>query len=287
MESTKQRRVWCAGRFGFMLPEELTLAGRSQSIYRVGVDTQTLVEGKTAQEFWKEKLRELEARTEGSGAPKERNVRAMIPGASAAWYGANPMFPNDRTLLVMKPQRGHVVLLQVEAEAGNEAIAEQLVAETVAAYIPEARYGFCVGEGAITSEVSINEQALANFVSARHPGLEVSISTQTVSQPRSDHPLSDVEGDRQSFATRGDRLEVLRDGERTVAGKNGREGRVSLTSAREGTMLRYTWFHPGGQARGDEPEILLKASAFDKHKAELEATWELLLTSMKQLPRTR
>src|SRR2546429_6789343 len=60
MSSETKNMTYCIGRFQFILPEALRVTGRSESIYRVQVNTVALPEG-GMKALWQERVAQIQA----------------------------------------------------------------------------------------------------------------------------------------------------------------------------------------------------------------------------------
>lgn len=275
---------WCVGRFRFTTPDLMKMAGRRQSIYRVDAET-VLLTSESADELWSARLARI-----GSLKPPPAVSQVIIrnfqlaAGVPAVWYFPNSTFTHIHRVEAMKAAPGHALVLGVDAQAGKEPFAEQLVTNVMNAYVPGAEQGFCIGSGSITSEPGVNERALASFVHRDLPDFRVSFDTHTVREPATQHPLSDIAADKRQFEAAGGSLTVLRDTERTVADLRGREGRVSVVSPGEKPFVRFTWHFQGAAQRSDLPEILIDGFAPTEHQATLEVVWEVMLQSVRRVP---
>jgi len=260
----------CVGRYGFAASAGIQPVSRAAMIYRVEASAHAEAPGD---------LLRLQA-----GTAEALRAADLGAGRQGLWVPAGGTRAGQRVLLGALPARGHTLLLKAVADAGREAPAEQLMRNVMDAYRAGVALGFCIGPGSITSEPSRNERASVTLKSAAAPGVELVAEIQTVAAPRDGHPLSDVEQEARALATLGTQLSVLRNAPRDVAGLAGHEGQVSTDNAREGAVLRYTWFHAGSAARADDPEILLRASAPAARRAQLDAAWAALLASFRRLP---
>lgn len=278
------KNSWCVGRFRFTASDLMKLAGRNQSIY--GVDASTvLLTPKSVDALWSERLtriRSLEPPPEaGEAIIRNFHLAAEVP---AVWYFPNSTFSNVRRLEAMNPSRNHALVVGVDAEAGTERLAEQLITNMINAYVPGAEHGFCIGQGSITSEPGVSEQALASFVHRQLADFRVSFDTHTVQEPATQHPLSDIAMYQSEFAAAGGSLIVLRETARIVADLPGREGRVSVVSPGEASIVRFTWHFPGAARRSDLPQIFIDGFAPTEHQATLEVVWEAMLQSVRRVP---
>ena len=285
MVETNIDNTWCVGRFRFTLLSPMALNGRSQSIY--GVDLSTVVlSSESADTLWSGRLTRIRSLKPPVDA-RDAIIRdfQLEKGTHAVWYFANSASSRVRTLEAMKAVRDHALVVRFDAASGKELLAETLVKNVINAYVPSTEQGFCIGQGSITSEPGVNEQALATFV---HPELQefrLSFDTHTVREPATTHPLSDVADEKRDVEAAGGRLRVLRDEGRVVSDLAGREGRISVISAGEKPFVRFTWHFPGaGQGRSDQPEIMIKGIALTEHQSKLERIWETMLQSLRRVP---
>ena len=260
----------CVGRYGFATTAGWLPSSRAASIYRVEASTPS---GAPA-----DVLRAL-----GDSAEVVR-AADLGAGRQGVWRQAGEARPGQRILQGVLGARGHTLLLKAVADVGREAPAEQLMRNVMDAYRAGVALGFCIGPGSITSEPSRNERASATMKSDAAPGVEIVVEIQTVAAPRDGHPLSDIDQEARALATLGVALKVLRNAPRDVGGLAGHEGQVITESPKDGSVLRYTWFHAGSAARADDPEIMLRGAAPAARRAQLDVAWATLLSSFRRLP---
>lgn len=281
---SENNNSWCIGRFRLTSTPPLKLAGRSQSIYRVDACTIPLT-SQSADALWSEKLTRIRSLTPPRGV-SQTIIRTfeLSSGVRAVWFFPSSTLTSVHRLEAMKPTMDHALEAGFNAEPGKESLAEQLLVNVINAYVPGTEHGFCIGQGSITSEPGVSEQALASFVHRELSEFRVSFDTHTVREPATQHPLSDIAIEQSEFAAAGGNLIVLRDAQRTVADIPGREGRVSVVSPGEAPFVRFTWHFPGVGQRSDLPEILIDGFAPTEQQATLEMAWEGMLQSVRRVP---
>jgi hypothetical protein len=278
-------RTECAGRFQFVAPEALAVAGRSQSIYRVEVSTVPLPAG-GLDELWRERVARIKSLRPPEGLPTTLiKTFDLQQGVRAAWYFANPDDDEQLSLEALKPVADYAVLASRGGMSGGESGVETLVKNVLDAYIHTqgAARGFCVGEGTITSEPGLNEHALVTLEHRYVRAFELKLDTQTVKEPDT-RTYSDLDEERQVTAAHGGHVEVLREQARFVVGLEGKEIWASVASPEEAPFLRFTWHFPGVPGDSSRPMINVRATAPRDSRAELEAVWESVLGSLRAIP---
>jgi hypothetical protein len=268
MGGSSAQSTQCAGRFSFR-SAGLVEQSRWQSIFRTEVTTHSAGSG-SAEDPWEARLQQL----------KEQEPRGVElgPGTQAAWYGAEPVDPNVRTLEAMRPVPGGTLVVKSESDTGREQFGEALTRNIVDSYLPGSRVGFCVGLGAIILGPSRNEEVRLVLASRELPELEVHFETRTVRAPDRT-TYSDLDEERQLAAAEGVALIELRNRKRKAAGLVGRE--LWLRTA---GLVRFTWHFPGAAGSAIEPAVTLVATAPEHLQADLQAVWEAILTSLTKIP---
>jgi type VI secretion system (T6SS) Tli4-like immunity protein len=283
MTGETKENVQCIGRFRMTVPDAMIVAGRSQSIYRVDVDTVPMpTEG--LQALWSAtiaKFRPLPPPSDSESS--DRPTFTLQPGVRAIWYIANPSSPEIRTLKGIKPVANHAVIAARSGETGRESDIEMLVKGVLDAYQPVTTQGFCVGFGSINSEPGLNEQTLISFDHKKMRDFDIRFETRTVSKPDT-QTYSDVDEEKQLMASAGGKLNVLRDHSRSVAGLEGKEIAISSSAPGEPPSLRFTWHFPGVPQSSSKPMINIVASAPVSQQADLEKIWDAMLKSIQTVP---
>jgi hypothetical protein len=283
MTGETKESVECIGRFYLAVPDVLLVAGRSQSIYRVDVDTVPIPSG-GLQALWAAtvaKFRPLPPSADLDSS--DRPTFTLQPGVRAIWYIANPSSPEIRTLKGIKPVANHAVIAARSGETGRESDIEMLVKGVLDAYQPVTTQGFCVGFGSINSDPGVNEQTLISFDRKKIKDFEIRFETRTVSKPDT-QTYSDVDEEKELMASAGGKLHVLRDHSRPVAGLEGKEIAISASAPGEPASLRFTWHFAGVPQNSSKPMINIVASAPVSQQAELEKIWDTLLNSIQTVP---
>jgi len=274
----------CIGRFQFSVDPSVVVTGRNQRIYRVEVSTIPLKDT-DADAIWRERLGAIRA-TARRAAAKDPVVRTfdLDPGVTAVWFHANSTDESFVTLEVMKPYRDHVLHLVREITSGAEAVTEKMYRRVIAGYVPHGRRGFCVGLGALVSEVSKNEQTLIAFMNPALADLEVSFASNTVDQPDDADAIHDIEEERKILMESDTAVVISRNERRTVAQLPGVEARIQLTPRGEKPLVRFTWRFAGVGGSPSAPQLVLIGTALLEHQAQLNAVWEKLLGSLQAVP---
>lgn len=276
------------GRFRFVAEAGLALKGRSQGMYRADAGTTAIAPG-GAEAWWAARI---EALRRGKPPPGAADVVirqfTLAPGVPAVLHHASADTARLQTVLAMKAFDDHVLHVARQTEVAGVADIEKLVRAVVEAYVPAGREGFDIGHGCLTAGPATNEEAQLRLVHATLPDLVIDVDTRTVRAPQKTDPLQDVDHDRQLFASGGGSLTVLRNQPRSAAGLAGMEGRLLLKdpSSRTGggSLLRFSWRHPGVPGQALAPAVNLVATARPPDQATLEAAWERLLGSLQTLP---
>ena len=259
------------------------MAGRSQSIYRVDVNTVALPAG-GLEEVRREQFARIGALRPPAGvANPVRSSFELQPGVSAVWYYASPDDNEQYCLEAIKPSGGHVVVASRGGMAGDEDGVETLVKNVLDAYVPGAARGFCVGEGAVTSELGVNEQVRVALVHRTADEFAITFDTRTVNEPDT-YPFSTLDEEQLAVAAHGGTLKVLRDGPRVAASLEGKETWVSVAAPGTPPFVRFTWHFPGVGGDSTRPAVTIVGNALEENRAELEEVWELLLGSLRAFP---
>jgi hypothetical protein len=283
MSSENKEMAHCIGRFQFILPDALQVAGRSQSIYRVQVKTVALPEG-GMKALWQDKVARIQALT-----PPRSVSSAVIrtldlqPSVKAIWYFSNPDDPDVHQLEAIKPEGDHAVVASRSSLAGKEASVETLITNILAAYLPVTTHGFCVGDGTVASEPGRGEETLIAFEHKKSPNFELRFETTTVSEPDT-RTYSGIEEEQGLAADRGGKLIVLRNHNVLVAGLEGKEIRISVAAPHDAPVVRFTWHFPGVAEDSLRPMVNIVAIAPASEQAQLEAIWGGLLKSLRRVP---
>lgn len=277
MSMTSDGKEQCIGRFQFNVPAELSISGRSQSIYRVKVNT-----APRPQRGLDDLLKEQVSRLGGGKATVVRTFD-LEPGVRAAWYIEDPGKPQLRGLLAVKDGGDHAFVATRNGEASKSAGVESLVKTVVDSYVPAGRKGFCVELGAIVSEPGLNEETLIVFSDARVPELELEFSTRTVSSPDTT-TYSNLDEEKTVAASHGGTLTVLRDQPRRVAGLQGKEIWMMAEIPQQKPLVRYTWHFAGVPQNSAKPMINIKGIAPSDKRGNLESIWETVLESIRAVP---
>ncbi len=272
----------CIGRFALDVPAALDVDARSQSIYGVDMRTAAMY-GAAFDGIWGEALRRIHALPAPAGS-QHALVRTLdlLPGVPGAWYFDDPGEPRWVALTAMKPVEDQLLLVLAHAEVTQQKHVEQVAKIAINAYVPGTEHGFCVGAGAITSVPGEAEQTSLTLSSRSAPGLLFKLETQSVQAPGS-QTSADLDEEASAASQSGGHLMVERNAERTVAGLQGREIRISLFTPADGASVRFTWFFPGQPARCDRPMVNLVATAPRDRQAELAELWEQAVPTIRQV----
>jgi hypothetical protein len=277
VSSSSEGQWLCAGRFAFRAPDSMRVVGRTASMYRTNVDVIPMTQG-GIDGYWSARLAAI-ALTQ----PLVPRRVALSGGTLGVWYRSNRAFPNVLTLEVAKPLDRAIVVATREGEAGKEAVGEELAADIVNAYVPNAERGFCVGGGSIVLEPSQNEHARIALETPSEPAIEIRVETQTVREPETT-AYANTDEDEEIARRHGGTLTSLRDAQRVIANMPGKELWVSAAVPGEPPMLRYSWHHPGESGSSARPSVTVVGSARTSQRAALEAAWEAILGSMRAIP---
>jgi hypothetical protein len=271
-------KQWSLGRFDFSLPDQFYPAGRNQSIYGVEVSTSRL-QDQSPDTLWQIHLAKIKVDYSSSAHPELFIwIKEVKTGFNAVSYQKDPLVPAV-TVDAQENFPDHILQLKCEGQLGRENELLRLITITAGGYklgVPE---GFNVGEGAITSESSVNEHAFASFKNDSLK-IEVTIETQTPGKYLNDHPLSDISYEKKSLEKEGVGLKVLKDEKRTVAGFAGHEALIVIDTREDVPNFRYTWFYQGETANGFKPEILITMLGQEVNLETVKETWENLLKSL-------
>lgn len=259
------------------------MAGRSQSIYRVEVETKPLPQGgfKALVESETARIQALR-RPEGHAQTVIRTVD-LPANIKGIWYFWNPDDANLRELEGIKQAGDHAVVATRSSLADKEAGVEKLLSDVVASYVPGLMQGFCLGGGFLTIENGRNEDAGINFVHRQIPRFEIGFDTQTVSEPDT-HSYSSYDEEKQVIEGNGGSMSVLKDHELTVAGLGGKEMWLSAKSPNDPSFVRFTWHYPGVAFNSFQPMINIVATAPVEEQQRLEVIWDGLLKSLRPIP---
>ena len=273
--ATSELLAHCTGRFDYALPSDLAWSGGQQKIYLLKVSLESLQGHPDSSPIWKRQLGTTLAETHVESVPavpaREFDLRGVGP---AAWLHLSPKRPDLVTLLAMKPMpdANLALFLRAEASAGREPIAEGVVTNVAASYVPGSPQGFCTGPGAFVIAPSVNERASASFTAH---GLEVSVETETAKAP--DDGQS-TEGELPAGSSR------LMKQTRSVGGFDGIEEHVRIVDGHDPVQIIYTWIFAGHAADGAAPRIRLMAAAMEGQSVGLDPAWNALLASWRLRP---
>ena len=268
------KRPFAIGRFQFSMPENLVVASREQSIYRVDVRTEELPStGGGPQAVWEGIMADVHP-------IREFDLR---PGVRAVWYFRNPESPKLLNLEALQGFSDHVLLLVRGCETGKEKPAEKLVSGVATAYAPGAMRGFCLGRGCITSEPGNNEDARVTFRSETTQELELSFETHTVGN-QVNVPISQVINEFKAQAGAGGNVQVIRQSSRKSAGLTGEEVLLSVSDGKK-TFAAYRWQFPGVAGNSFAPEIGIVGTAPLGGLDTLTQVADEILNSLQPVPR--
>ena len=259
-------------------------SGRSQRIYRVDVSTIPLRDTDAAT-VWQARLASIRAAHASPGA-RDPIVRTFDLDAAvpAVWFHADSSDASFVTLEVMKPYGDHLLHLEREISSGAEEVTEKMYRRVIAGYVPHGRQGFCVGLGALMSEVSKNEQTQIAFTDPAVPDFTLSFASNTVDQPEEGDPLQDIEEEQRILAESGAVVTVTRNERRTVAQLAGVEARIQMKPRDGEPFVRFTWRFAGVGGNPSAPQLMLVGSAPVEHQAQLNTVWERMLRSLQPVP---
>jgi type VI secretion system (T6SS) Tli4-like immunity protein len=276
-------RVDCEGRFRFAVPGSFNVSGRSQSIYAVSVSTAALPPG-GMDALWNARLARI--RPPGASNASDQVVFRTFdlqPGSRAVWYARDPAAPRIRNLEAVMVSGNFAVLASRSGESGKESIVEDLVRLLLNDYAPSTAHGFCVGQGALTSPPSSDEESLISLSHKKSQDFQIKFSTRVVS--RADKTTySDVEEEREVAESGGGSISVIRDQSRSVAGLEGKEIEISVKVPGDPPFVRFTWHFAGAPQNSFKPMINIVGTAPLPQQAELQRFWDLFLQSMEPVP---
>jgi len=262
----------CVGRFEAALPPELEVEGRSQRIYGVVVNAIPLPrDGFDA--FWRQRLERLRA-----GGSFKRAVD-LPGGARGVWLGNEEM----GIQLNGAQQFGDYALTAVRTgDEGKEASVQKLVVGVMTAYQPDGRAGFCLERGVITSELGNSEITSLSLKHKTITDLNIKFFTETVKYPVDREELSDAHEFEQGLA--GAKVERILSRRRSVAEIDGLEERLMISSAKDPTLVRFSWKCEGESISAQIPEIIIIGMAHKENQAQLAEAWDAFLTSLRKVP---
>ena len=274
----------CIGRFEFAIPAGLRIEGRSQSIYRVDVHTVDVPYG-AVDARWVARVSAVRSMAAPPGA-KDRIIRTydLQPGTRAVWLYDNSEFTDVLRLEAWRPVSDHIFVASTSGDDERQSVIETLVQNVVNAYAPEAREGFCVEHGTVTSEPGHNESTASTFKHTTLPNFEMNFITQTVKDPAPSDELSDRRELDTVLGARGAQITSISSASRVAARLDGFEERFSVVPKTEPPFVRFSWKYPGQPLRGDTPQITVIAVAPKEQQVHLTLAWEQLLGSLKPVP---
>jgi len=273
MTSSASEQQWqCGGRFAF-IAGAVNVMDRSQSIYRTNVTTLAMppngIDG-----YWATRL--------GRNGSPPRPVELQA-GVKSAWSARNAAFPKILTLEAVSPVRDGLLLVDREADAGKEDVAETLVRDIINAFVPSTEHGFCVGTGAIALEPSQNEQVRLTLAKSDAPDVEVRFQTRTVREPDTS-TYSNLDEEKSLVASRGGTLNIVRDGARVAADMSGKEIWIAVAVPNEPALVRFTWHFAGEASSPTHPSIDIVGTTTRERTGQLESLWESILGSLRAIP---
>jgi|SRR6266436_1530807 len=280
---TKPPRLECVGRFRFAVPDSFVVSGRSQSIYGVSISTSPLPPG-GFDAFWTSRL----ARIRPPGLSKESEAGAfrafdLQPGSRAVWYLRDPASPRIRNLEAGMASGGFAILMSRSGEAGKESIVEDLVRLLLNDYVASTSHGFCVGQGALNSAPSSDEESLISLTHKKSQDFQIKFSTRVVFKPDTT-TYSDVEEEKEVAEAGGGSISVARELSRPVAGMEGKEIGISVKVPSDPPFVRFTWHFVGVPQNSSKPMINIVGTAPIPQQAELQKIWDSFLQSVEMVP---
>jgi hypothetical protein len=261
----------------------MAVTGRSQSIYAVAVSTVPLPPG-GIQTLWNSRLAKVHPIAVPNQSEKDNTgTFELLPGTRAVWYLRDPASPRVRNIEAAKISGEFAVLANTSGETGKESIVEDLVRIVMNSYAPATSAGFCVGNGALTSAPSSEEESLISLTHKKIKDFQIAFSTRVVSRPDT-RTYSDVDEERELAESNGGSLSVIREQKRTVAGLEGKEISISVNSPGEPPSVRFTWHFAGVPQNSFKPMINIVGSAPLPEQAQLQNVWDSLLQSIQSIP---
>ena len=265
----------CIGRFNFTLPAGWARQGQQQHIYLLKVWTSPLPAGVRVPDLLRQQA--------GAGAVV---LREADLGSGISVINFRPAGAAEGPVLralALRPLPSGVLLAQAETSTDRVGAAHEVISKLLPTYQAATPLGFCLEDGAVSIAPSRNERSRIAF--AASGGLELSIQTETVSQPvPPPTPATEAE-DARGVAMGGGKLQLLGLTERPAAGLNGWERRVQLQSAPDqAPRLIYSWISPGQPADGLNPHVLVQLKGPRSSEAALNQAWQQLLGSLARRP---
>lgn len=206
----------------------------------------------------------------------------LTPEREAVYYRGDPVMPDSITLETQRAAGERWARFRIKGVPGKEPVMEDVLRDVSGAWRAGAdSAGFCTGGGVVVLAFHAMEAATLGL-SLPAVGGRLSISTESVGTPAppAEQSLAD---DIARAATSGVAVEMLRDGERTVAGLAGRE--LAFRVSGDGRAgLRFEWRFDGVPGRGDRPRIrilLVDDGARDAPSPELGDAWEAVLAAFR------
>ncbi len=285
-------KVECLGRFRFAVPGSFLVSGRSQSIYGVSITTSPLPPG-GFDAFWASRLARIRppglstgsesgaGQGAGAGAGAFRPVD-LQPGTRAVWYLRDPDSPRIRNLEAGMASGTFAVLMSRSGEAGKESIVEDLLRLLLTDYVASTSHGFCVGQGALHSPPSADEESLISLTNKKSQDFQIKFSTRVVSRPDTT-TYSDVEEEKEVAEAGGGSIAVIREQSRLVSGMEGKEIGISVRVPSDPPFVRFTWHFAGVPQNSFKPMINIVGTAPLPQQAELQKVWDSFLQSVEMV----
>lgn len=273
----------CIGRFRFRIPDELVVESRTQSIYRVDVQTVSLGrEG--VRGILQSKVREVEPISPLPGSVSSILTTFDIkPGIHGIWYADDPEEPQSHRLFAVRQVGDHAVTAERGASSTGHTTVGTLIGNVIDSYVPSTGVGFCVGAGAVTTEAGRNERVVVTFSHAQNPDVKVEFMTETVREPDTS-TYSDITEEQTSATAAGGRVNVLRDRMRNAGGVNGNEMWISLIVPEEKPLVRFIWEFAGMPENAIQPFMQFRAYGPLGDQPRIEQIWEMLITTLRPVP---
>lgn len=265
----------CIGRFNFALPAGWTRQGQEQHIYLLKVWTAPAPASVRAPDLLRQQA--------GAGAVVLREVELGAGISVIDFRPAGAAEGPGMRALGARPLGAGVLMAQAETSTDRVGAAHEVIGKLLPSHQAATPLGFCLEDGALTIAPSRNERS--RIALAATGGLELSIQTETVSQPvPPPTPATEAE-DARGVAMGGGKLQLLALRERPVAGLNGWERRVQLQAAPDqAPKLIYSWLFPGQPADGLKPHVLVQLKGPRGSEAALNLAWDKVLDSLALRP---
>jgi len=265
------------GRFSFQLPNDYIKVGGFQSLYGINFVAEPAFEDSNKQ-FEK---RQVDIQSKANKVLSFSAIDLGDPTILAAVYTPAESTSVGAKYIAQKRFGDEVLVAEFTGRLDKKAVVVKLFTAVMNGYSSGIKEGFVIGKGTLALEHSLNESALASFAHIHKQDLELTIYINTAADnDDTEHPLSDIDGEKAFLEPAGFHLEVIKNEERVINHVAGHERTLKLSEKeKDNVNYRFTWHETGLQKNALRPNILIKAIVKEDNYEVFQEDWELLLRS--------